>query len=45
MRAFWRSLLTVATLGMVSVGCQKSETPAPSAEKATDVTLIVPAMN
>ena len=41
MSSFLKSLLTFATLGMISLGCQRSEGPMPS----TDVTLLVPAMN
>ena len=41
MRSFLRSLVSVATLVMVSLGCNRSETPA----APTDVTLTVPAMN
>jgi hypothetical protein len=41
MGSFFRSILTFFTLGMATVGCGKTDAPAP----ATDVTLLVPAMN
>jgi hypothetical protein len=40
-RSLWQSLLGLVTLGMLTPGCQRSEAPLP----ATDVTLLVPAMN
>ena len=40
MRTFLHSLLGVITLGMVSLGCSKPETPL----KPADVTLRVPGM-
>jgi hypothetical protein len=40
MRSFLQSLLGVITLGMVSLGCGKTETPM----KPADVTLRVPGM-
>jgi copper chaperone CopZ len=41
MRSFMHSLLTIITLGMISLGCNKQDAPA----TPTDITLSVPAMN
>jgi hypothetical protein len=45
MRSFLQSLLAIVTLGMVQVGCSRPGAPAPEEATATDVTLLVPAMN
>ncbi len=42
MRSFLQSLVTLLSLGMLPLGCSKSETPPPA---PTDVTFYVPAMN
>jgi hypothetical protein len=41
LRSLLQSLLTFVTLGMLPLGCNKTETPV----TPTDVTLHVPAMN
>jgi hypothetical protein len=43
MRTFLRSILAFLTLGMCTMGCNKSDAPASPAAK-TDVVLYVPGM-
>jgi hypothetical protein len=43
MRTLFQSILAFLTLGMCSMGCSKTETPAPPAGP-TDVVLTVPGM-
>jgi hypothetical protein len=40
MRSFWQVLLTILTLGMISIGCNRT----PALPTARDVTLVVPGM-
>ncbi len=44
MHTFLRSILAFLTLGMVTLGCNKTESP-PEAVAQTDVVLLVPGMH